>query len=95
MKGMDIMNIKLDDKEIYELLKCISARLDIIRDEVKTFKELKETDLNSEINDDTLKLSISCDKIIASYQKEYLFLHSLQVKITNSEEALEREEQSN
>lgn len=80
------MSIDLDNKEMQELLTCIGTRIEIIRDDVKTFKGISETALNSEINDDTLKLSISCDKLIASYQKEYTLLIYLREKILNSEE---------
>lgn len=79
------MSIDLDNKEIQELLTCIETRIDIIRDDVNTFKGINETALNSEIND-ALKLSTSCDKIISSYQKEYLLLIYLRKKFLNSEE---------
>lgn len=70
-----------NNKEINRLLITISERIITLRKEATTFKDLKETALKGEPDDDMVTLINSCDNLIESHQQEYSDLISIRTKL--------------
>lgn len=78
--------MNFDNNEKNRLLFCIIERIETLRKEATTFKEIKETALKGEPNDDMVELINSCDNLINSHQKEYIDLIKLREKICKDED---------
>ena len=80
-----LFKVEINNNEKSLLLKCISERIITLRNEAKTFKELKEAASKGKPDDNMMKLIEECENVINYHQKEYLGLISIRTKLIRGE----------